>query len=301
MVLKRAKKNRRRGETAWRRVLMLLREQRAGHKVLLLLITALVAGGLPVLGYVGWQYVTASDYFQAKHVTVHGLEALSEADVMTMLGSDGEALSLLEADEEALAARLEAHPWIAKATVRITLPNTLEIELDERAPFGVVFDGELFWVDAEGRVIEPLAPEQALDGPVVSGFEGRLREGDAAAQAAALEGFRLIRQYRALGLDRWAPLAEVHFDAQLGYTLFTDGEEGMEIRLGRDRLDARLERLWQVFETLEAREMQAEYILLDQRHDLDRVVIKPVPRVVQTPPPPEVLPGEAAAPAQVGR
>src|SRR5690606_40888372 len=111
------------------------------------------------------------------------------------------------------------------------------------------------------------------------------------AKAHVTTGFHVAQSYQAMGLEKWAPLAEVQWDDRLGITLFA-GET--EIRLGHDRYDERLRRLWQVFALLEARDARAEYVLLDMDTNLDQVAIKPYPKIVSAPPPePDVLePGD---------
>jgi cell division septal protein FtsQ len=287
------KGNRRRGEGWWRRIGQHPTLQRARKTGSYLLLVSALAAGLPLLGYAGYQQVMRSDYFEAKQVRVEGAQRLSREEVLHAAGLDQpEALNLMRAEASEIAERLRRHPWVADAEVRIDLPDTLHITLRERRLLGLVQDDRVYLVDTDGHVIKPLSNEDAVDSPVVSGFQGQLSDRAPHTQAALLTAFALIEQYEAMGLQRWAELAAVHFDQHLGYTLFTAGAPGVEVRLGADRLPARLQRLVQLTTLLESREMRAEYILLDQPDDLDHVVVKPVPRVVA----PQAVPVAAPVP-----
>lgn len=255
-----------------------LRARKAG---LYLLLVAGLAAGLPLLGYAGYQQVMRSSYFYAKHVRIEGAERLTRDEILRAAGLDApDALNLLRAEAPDIAARLERHPWIADAEVKVELPDILHIQVRERRLLGLVQDDRVYLVDTDGQPIKPLTPHDAIDSPVVTGFQGQLSQRTPTTQATLLSAFALIEQYEAMGLSRWAELAEVHVDPHLGFTLFTAGAPGVEVRLGADRLPARLQRLVQLTSLLESRNMRAEYILLDHPDDLDRVVVKPVPRVV---------------------
>jgi cell division protein FtsQ len=252
-----------------------------------LFIIAALAAGLPLLGYAGYQQVMTSDYFKAKNILIEGAQRLSREEVLATAGlNQPDALNLLQAEPATIIDNIKRHPWIADADVKIELPDTLHIKVRERQLLGMVSDDRLYLVDTQGEVIKPLAPEDAVDGPIVSGFSD-LTHAAPDARQALLTAFALIEHYNAMGLSRWAELAEVHHDPHLGYTLFTSGDQGIEVRLGFDRLPARLQRLSQVTSVLESNDLRAEYVLIDQPDDLDRVVVKPIPRVVPPPPPPE--------------
>ena len=277
---RRRKQNRRRGEGSWREWWSDPQARQLRRGVLVLAAIALGAGGLPLVGYMGYREVVEAEYFAADQVQVDGNRRLSREEILRISGLETSPPSTLELEAEEVRERLERHPWIARARVEVRLPDTVDIRVEERALLGVVQDRQLSLVDTRGEIIKPLGPKDHLDGPIVSGFDGRLAAGDEDAKLAMLGAFALIEQYQTMGLERWAPLAEVHHDPELGYTLFTSGAKGMEVRLGSDRFEERLQRLAQVVTLLKRRDIEAEYVLLDGKEDLDRVVIKPTPRQV---------------------
>jgi cell division septal protein FtsQ len=86
--------------------------------------------------------------------------------------------SLLEADLEAVAGKVERLPWVLRASVKRKLPRTLRIIVEERVPaVNAVIGGSVHVVDETGHVICPAGPGASFDLPVLTGL-GRL-EGDA--------------------------------------------------------------------------------------------------------------------------
>lgn len=240
---------------------------------------ALVAG-LPYGVYLAYRQVVESGYFAPETIEIEGGARVSREEILELSGVGEADVNLLDLDVSEVAQRIERHPWIGSAVVETELPDVVRIAVEERELLGLVLDDQLYLVDMAGEIIKPWAPGDVVDGVLVSGMEGRLAAGGPDARGQVLEAFGLAQQYASLGLERWAGLSEVNVDAHLGYTLFV-GEHGMEVRLGWDRLPERLQRLWQVYEVLESEGMKAEYVLLDLEEDLDRVAIKPIPRVVE--------------------
>lgn len=83
-----------------------------------------------------------------------GAEAIREA---AGIGVD---LNMLELDESAIARKVEALPWVGRATVERRWPKTVSIAVTERTIRAVVPDGSGGWllVDETGRVLGPTPP-----------------------------------------------------------------------------------------------------------------------------------------------
>jgi cell division protein FtsQ len=116
----------------------------------------LVLTGLAIYG------VGASPVFAFHRVDVQGATWTSASDVTALLGiSDGTNLVTLRTDD--LAARLAGLPAVRSAEVRVVLPNTIQVQLDERQPILVwQTGGGRFLVDATGVAFVRLADGAAL-------------------------------------------------------------------------------------------------------------------------------------------
>jgi cell division protein FtsQ len=105
-------------------------------------------------------------------VDVRGSGFLSEGEVRELLGpAVGE--NILGLDIEALKLRLRASPWVADATVRRTLPDTLQVDIRERVPLALAELDRLYLMDAGGTLIDIYGPRSAaFDLPIVRGLKG---------------------------------------------------------------------------------------------------------------------------------
>lgn len=114
--------------------------------------------------------VGASPEFALERVVLVGCERVPQerlhAELRAFLGRN-----LLELDLEAIASRLEADPWVARASVRRVLPCALRVEIDERRPIAiaVLADGE-YVVDAGGTLIAPASDDDRGGLPELRGI-----------------------------------------------------------------------------------------------------------------------------------
>ncbi|HET7292036.1 MAG TPA: FtsQ-type POTRA domain-containing protein [Vicinamibacteria bacterium] len=122
--------------------------------------------------WLGYARVMASERLRVGRVDVLGNHFLSEGEVRALLGpAVGE--NILGLDIEDLKARLRSSPWVADATVRRTLPDTVRVEIVERVPLALAEADGLYLMDAEGTLIEIYGPRTAgFNLPIVRGLRG---------------------------------------------------------------------------------------------------------------------------------
>lgn len=117
--------------------------------VVAVVVVALVAGGLAALH---------SSLFGATHVEVTGSAHTSRTAVVRAAGLEG-APPLVDLSTAVIATRVERLPWVLRATVALSWPDTVRIHLTERTPVAVVADaGGFAVVDPTGRVLEQEGP-----------------------------------------------------------------------------------------------------------------------------------------------
>lgn len=132
------------------------------------LVLALVRAGAGTLAGLG-----TSTEFALTNIEVVGQERVParriEAALAPWIGR-----SLLALDLVAAEARVEQEPWILDASVRRTLPGTLEVTVRERVPTALALvDGQVLVVDATGHRIGPLGDDLAESLPVLTGLTSR--------------------------------------------------------------------------------------------------------------------------------
>jgi cell division protein FtsQ len=111
--------------------------------------------------------------FAVRDVKVSGLSEVS-TDTVLSLAAIPSGATLLDANREAIASRVEQEPWIASATVSRDFPHTLVIRVTERKPGAwVALSKRVSWlVSTDGTWLKPRSKSDTLTLPVVTDVEG---------------------------------------------------------------------------------------------------------------------------------
>src|SRR5262249_38640039 len=117
-----------------------------------------IAAFAAVVGYRGGGEGGPGRVVPVGRVVVPRHTRLSPGDVLALLtGRRGE--NLVWTDLGAWRRRLLASPWVRDATLRRSLPSTVEVVLAEREPIGIGrVNGALYLVDDRGAVIDEYGP-----------------------------------------------------------------------------------------------------------------------------------------------
>lgn len=122
-----------------------------------------------------WLYREAgplvAGWFQVREVTVVGATTLSRQEVVERLGlQPGE--TIFSVDVQKLTDRLEAHPWIKKATVSRKLPQTLVVGITERRAVAVLRTPSwALLLDADAHALSTLKESEDPGLPVLVGID----------------------------------------------------------------------------------------------------------------------------------
>ncbi len=239
-------------------------------------LVAAVAFAVPTFGVKAVNYVRQSHHFQVKEIVIEGQRRLDNTTILELAGIEA-GMSVLEADLDALAEPLRAHPWVRWARADRRLPDTLVLEVVEREASAYLAAGELWLVDETGEVFAEADPAEALELPVISGLsrEDLAEAGANAAARAALQielqgALNLARTWELSALARRWPLGEIRIDRTRGHVVVAGGEgasEPVEIVLGREPFRQKLQRLEFTLEAMRASGRTPEYVLLDVADD----------------------------------
>jgi cell division protein FtsQ len=136
----------------WARRIAVQRE--LGRRRLRVLVVA--ASALATLG--GAYLLVGSPLLDVDHVRVSGVE-LSDPDAVLDAAGVARGTALARLDTGAVERRVEALPWVARASVQRRFPGTVRIVLTERAPRAFVRrdDGGVVLVAGDGTVLGPVA------------------------------------------------------------------------------------------------------------------------------------------------
>ncbi len=207
-----------------------------------------------------------------KNLQIEGLRNLDREEVLDQAGIVP-GVNAFDVDPEIVQKRLESQPWIRRVRVERRLPDTLEIAVEERVASAILVDGSSYvLLDSSGEAFKTLEPgdpvDRLLELPLVTGLS-RPETQSGAGQQLVVDALEVVRLADSLGLPR---LSEVHVDPVLGLSI-VPAESGAEIRLGKDRYAARLQRLRAVLATIEREGRSVDYILIDQEEKLNRVTV----------------------------
>ncbi|KXO07919.1 MULTISPECIES: cell division protein FtsQ/DivIB [Marinobacter] len=141
--------------------------------------------------------------------------------------------SYFATDLAEVKAELERRPWVASAAVRRVWPGRLEIDIREKKPLAYWTDGRL--VSRSGELFLPPNPEVAGRLPRLAGPDERVREVISMARA-------MSDQLAGYGLG----FAGLSLEQRGAWTLTLSN--GIEVVLGRDKVEQRFERFITVYE-----------------------------------------------------
>jgi cell division protein FtsQ len=184
-----------------------------------------------------------------RHVEMLGeLRHMDELRVRKLLGPVLGS-NLIAVDVVTLKGRLEAHPWVDRAAIARVWPDRLRVSLIEREPIARWGDRE--FVDASGTRFERDG-ESRPDLPLLLGPDGLER--------SLLIGLASTRErLEPLGLR----LQSLNLNNRRAWTIRLDN--GLELRLGRQRFAPRLERFADAYVPFLATRM-SELLAVDLRY-----------------------------------
>jgi cell division protein FtsQ len=230
-----------------------------------LVAIALVYGAYRSAGTVAQAHVLRID-----HIVVRGNDYMSSGEVLAVLtGLRGQ--SLLWTNLEEWRHRLLSSPWVRDASLRRSLPSTIEVVLAERRPSGIGrIGGRLFLVDDRGVIIDEYGPKYAeFDLPVIDGLPEP-------SDAGATDATRMDLAVRVIASLRPAPeiakrLSQIDVRDAHNATVILSGDPAM-IQLGDQQFLKRLQSYLELAPTLRDRVSDIDYV--DVRFD-GRVYVRP--------------------------
>ena len=101
------------------------------------LIHIIVVIGVIVALLAGWAALYNSSAFTIENISVKGVEHLTQEEMAELAGVPADT-TLLRVDTDAIAKRIQQDSWVEDVKVNRVFPNTLEIDVTERAIAAIV-------------------------------------------------------------------------------------------------------------------------------------------------------------------
>lgn len=128
-------------------------------------LAAFIVVSIPVtVAY--WLSITTR--FDLNRIEISGTELVAEDQVLLTLDPVlGSNLLLMSLDD--VEAQVKRNRWVEGVTIRKELPDALMVEIHERLPVALLrHEGDLYYVDWNGFLIEPYSPTGPVDLPLLT-------------------------------------------------------------------------------------------------------------------------------------
>lgn len=218
------------------------------------ILAAAAVAAVSALLVAGYLYLSNSDYFSVKTITISGLNHITREDVLEMTGLDQPPINLLTFDLKDAESSLKALPWVAEAHVAKLMPDTVSIEVREHTPKLLISLGRLYYLNEDGQPFRELVPGEKTDMPIVTGFgEDELLNPGPAVKKAMEEIFWLVGALNQRNDEfQLANVSEINYDVVRGLSIFTVmnkntvQETVLEVKIGFGAYDEKFRRLGRV-------------------------------------------------------
>jgi cell division protein FtsQ len=249
-------------------------------------VTVVVVGLALYAGRRAVSIVAGLEIFHVDRINVRGNHRLSSGEVMSLV-ADLRGRSILSIDLDQWRTALLVSPWVADASLRRTLPSTVDIVVLERTPLGIGrINGSLYLVDDRGSVIDEYGPNYAdLDLPIIDGLSG-VPDEETTNLYRALLARRLLDALKVQNLAGRISQIDVS-DSRNAVVLVDD--DPTQLRLGAERFVERLQSYFELAPALREQVPAMDYV--DLRFD-ERVYVRPAK---------DRPPAARKAPAKTGR
>jgi cell division protein FtsQ len=251
---------------------------RRGKELLLaimrLALTTVIAGATVWAGFAAYRHTTTSEYFAVKEYALRGLHRLSEAEVLAT-ADFSEQTNIFKMDVEKARLRLMEHEWIDDVYIKRRLPRAVEIVITERHAVATVIFDVPYLVDDSGEVFKRWVRGDPVSSPVVTGFtrEDFLEDGDGTAKKIR-DAIDLAARYRTSGLERRAPLAEIHHEEDGDFSLVVMDTEPVYVKFGGGPYRKKIKRLAALLHRLRRDGHSPSMIYFDNEIRPNRITVK---------------------------
>lgn len=190
-------------------------------------IAALLAIGLLALVVL----VFTDTRFYVQTAAIRGLRNTSAEQIYRQ--ADIDQYSIFWINERETERRIEALPYVKRATVHTALPNQVRIEIVEREPVVIwKIDGQEFWVDNEGITMPVANLAIAQDLPVLWDLDSSTAANDGRLDPQLIASLRQVKQQAPevtdFGYDR---INGLQFRFPSGSFVYLGHPEGMAKRV----------------------------------------------------------------------
>ena len=204
-----------------------------------LVLTALAVTYLLVYLLVGF---FRSRGYPLKDIRFEGAGHLDRSELSEIAGISSDT-NLLAMDLKKMKKSLLTDPFIKEAEVsRNFCTGTVTVKVNLRKAVALINCDGIYGIDPDGVVIGAIDRLPRSDLPLISGLDVRgVRAGEKLEERKVKLALGILDYIPSSDLDSLAPLSEVNV-SKLGNIVLYVGKEGMEIRLGKDNFNKKIDK-----------------------------------------------------------
>ena len=229
----------------------------------LLVVASSAFWGWPALRWSTGYLLSGFDKYRTRTIRVSGTHRLDESDIINTAGIV-EGTPLFQVSLRKVGERLRAHPWIRTATAIRRLPDTIELQIEEREPAALV-SAQSVWSVTSDSILLPLDTRaQSWNLPLL-----RLQTKTSFTPGDSLRDTRGCALLSELAsLKDYAPrlcpnLSELYWNRGEMWAVFQKGN--VEVRLGNGTGEIGWKSLEKLLAGLEARQRLTDVETIDLR------------------------------------
>ncbi|MFO7916250.1 MAG: cell division protein FtsQ/DivIB [Candidatus Krumholzibacteriales bacterium] len=204
--------------------------------------------------FTGCLSIQRIDLYGNKGLPVDSLSLITERYI-------GENILTVQLDQ--LENEIMENPDVAGVVFDKDYPHRLDCYLRERKPVAAVLCGRVMEVDEDGVVLSERISSGGVDLPLITGVEDLEGEEGRRALAGALEALRIFKKY---GFSPAKHLSEIHMENEEIIFIWLD--VGSVIRVGKDNIEERIQKLRSIYHFLEQKGSFPEMVDLRFKHQV---------------------------------
>ena len=205
----------------------------------------------------GYHCLMNADFLKVKKINIRGCSPISKKWVFQKTGvkKDENILTINLVKE---SGELERNPWIYKAVVKRSLPDTIEIQIQERKPIAVIKLNDFYLMDRHGDIFKK-AEQHELNLPLLTGLskEDLIKSSDEASRIinAAISLIDNLKGKKMLnGRD-----TKIEMDKVFGLTV-VNATDNTKIFFGHDDYETKLALLSRIVDDLGKKGLSTKFI-----------------------------------------
>ncbi len=195
--------------------------------IVFLLLCALVAAS--IVGAHRWK-----ETLKLRRVLVGGSHMLSPAEIVKASKVIA-GVPIFAVNVNTVRENVESMVYVKSVLIARDLPDILRIQIKEREPIAAIPRQPNIFVDDDGVALPPYPGNALFDVPLITGV-GDLEDmkfGSVVQNAQVLQGISLLQQAKALDMEIYHIISEVHPISGGGSILYSS-DAGVPILLGKD-------------------------------------------------------------------